>query len=274
MNILSWLGLCTFAIALAPTQAAAQQTPARLYAASSDLHEFVDRRASAPNDGSFFYAYWARWECFDDGGIARRVAKESPPLQGSAQAEAVRVQLERCRNMPAELSAGELQREDVQAGRVAGDKLFAGFTGNDGSWFSVRDESELRHALGFISSHTDPNMVWVVAQQVAGLGATRRIRVEGSRPSEAEARSLYVAFLLAACDVNVDCGTSHRWMRVWCIQNGECSDATIEAYWKRRDFDAKDKMNWAVIAKYRTLISRAVKAADWSAFGLIPSTEQ
>lgn len=274
MKIVRCLGLLIVSFALAPCYAVAQRTYAEAYAASTDLREFVDGRASSPKDGSFFYAYWARWECFDDGGIARRIAKEAPPQQGSMQAESVRAELERCRNMPAELSGGSLQREDVQAGRAAGDKLFANFDGKNGSWFYIDDQPGLQRALRLLSPDTDPNMVWVLAQKLAGLAAAQRLTVNGQRLSGAEGRSLYIAFLLGACDLNVDCGRSHRWMRTWCIQNAECDDVTLEGYWRRLDPNRKGKMNWQAIGSYRSLISSAARAGEWSSFVLLPSAER
>src|SRR5471030_2899477 len=105
-------------LAIAPNDAHADNGYAERYAASTDLRDFVDQRASSPLDGSFFYAYWARWECFDEGGIARRIANDAPPAPGSAQGEAIRVELERCRSLPPELSDVSFQRDDVLVGRV------------------------------------------------------------------------------------------------------------------------------------------------------------
>jgi hypothetical protein len=263
-------GSLMFAVAVASIPAAARESLASRFAASSDLREFVNRRESSPSEGSFFYAYWARWECFDDGGIARRVAKDSRAIKGSPQAEAIRLELERCKHLPSELTSGALQRKDVELGRAAGDKLFGKFAGADGDWFSVRDNSEFQRALRLISKGSDPNMLWVLAQKIATLGASRRIALNGHQTSEEEGRSLYIAFLLAACDIATDCGKSHRWMRSWCIQNAECDDSTIEAYWRRRDFD-KNEMKWRRIASYRQLIVDSSRTADWSAFALAPS---
>jgi len=267
MNIARYLTLlCALALSLA-SAAAAEPTYAKAYAASTDLREFVDGRAHSPAEGSFFYAYWARWECMDDGGIARRVAKETPPLPGSAQETATRKELERCRNMPTNITSGAMQRDDVEVGRKAGDKLFADFNGRNGSWFYVDDQATLQRALRLMSVDNDPNMIWVVAQKLAGLGSYR-IAIKGQRPSEADGRSVYVAFLLVACDLHADCGKSHRWMRVWCIQNAECDETTIEGYWQRRD-EGPRQMDWASIDKYRSLIGSAAKTGDWSSFLLL-----
>lgn len=254
---------------LAQTQADATAFDAKRYAASTDLREYVEQRASAPQQASFFYAYWARWECFDDGGIARRIAKESSPPPGSARGEATRIQLERCRGLPPEFNGASLQRDDVDAGRAAGDRLFAAFQGSGGTWFSVSSQADLARALQFVKPTEDPNIVWVVSQQVAGLGVQGRLTVNGRRLTEPERRSLHTAFFLAACDLNVDCGPSHRWMRTWCIQNAECDDRTIEGYWRRRDLNEPNKMDWKVIDSYRRLITAAARAGDWSAFALV-----
>src|SRR5471030_1050947 len=102
-----------------------------------------------------------------------------------------------------------------------------------GSRLSV--QAELQRALDFLTPTNDPNIAWVVSQKIAGLAATGRLTLNGHQPSESEGRSLYVAFLLSACDLNVDCGPSHRWMRSWCVQNAECDDRTIEHNWRRRE---------------------------------------
>lgn len=256
-------------ILLAQGHAVASESDARRYAASTDLREFVERRASSPRDGSYFYAYLARWECLDDGGIARRVARQARPAAASAQGKAVRAQLERCRRLPPEISGASLLRGDVVAGRRAGDRLFAAFQGSGGSWFSVNSQAELERALRFVNAAEDPNIVWAVSQKLAGLGAGR-LTVNGRRLSEAEWRSLHAAFVLSACAVNVDCGPSHRWMRAWCMQDAECGDRTIEAYWRRRDAVESNEMDWKAIDTYRTLILSAAKTGDWSAFALSP----
>lgn len=269
MKKVRWLILLGVYVALSLGHATAAEPPyAAAYAASTDLREFVDGRAASPKDGSFFYAFWARWECMDDGGIARRVAKETPPSPGSAQEAALRKELERCRNMPANVAGGTMQRDDVVIGRKEGDKMFAKFDGKNGSWFYVDNQSTLQFALHLMSAANDPNMVWVLAQKLAGLGMYR-IAINGQRPNEETGRSVYAAFLLAACDLNVDCGKSHRWMRTWCIQNAECSDVTIEAYWQRVD-QTRHEMEWALINQYRSLIGAAARSGDWSSFVLLP----
>lgn len=218
--------------ALLTTQYAyAQPSYAERYAASTDLSEFVDQRASDPKQGSFFYSYWARWECLDDGGVARRIAQGPPLISGSAQSEAVRIQLQRCRNLPREKSLGTLQLEDVALGRAAGDKLFAQFKGDGLSWFSLSDQQELQRAFSLLTPDNDPNIVWVVAQRLAG--STYKIAVHGMELSDQQASDLRNGIQLAACDLNVDCGKSHRWLRVWCVQNGECDYSTLESYWRR-----------------------------------------
>lgn len=257
-------------VGLSCSPALAQTTPASAYAASTDLRKFVDERAASPQSGSFFYAYWARWECADDGQIARRIAREVRPPPASQQGKAVQLELLRCRNLPPELSAGASQRQDVQDGRAIGDKLFAAFEGTGGPWFLVEDQTALLRALRFLTPNEDPNMSWVVAQKLAGLGAAQRLAIGRDRLSAADGRSLHVAFLLAACDINVDCGSSHRWMRTWCVQNAECDDSSLEAYWRRTDGIQRKEMDWPTIAKYRAQIVAAVKANDWSLFTLMP----
>lgn len=256
-------------VALSTSLAAAHAGYPDSYAASTDLSEVVVGRDSSPANGSFFYAYLARWECSDDGGIARRVASEGHPFPGSKQGHAVQQQLERCRNLPLGLTNVSAQRQDVEEGRVAGDKLFGAFKGTGGSWFRVHDQADLLRALRFLAPDSDPNMSWVVAQKLGQLGAERRILVDGQRPSETEGRSLYVSFLLAACDINVDCGSSHRWMRGWCLQNAECDDPSLEAYWRRKE-TGRDSMDWTSIARYRAIITASARTANWSSFSLAP----
>lgn len=255
-----WLAL----LVLAGSHATAHAGFANSYAAATDLREFVERREASPENGSFFYAYLARWECFDHGATERR------PVRSAKQAKAIQQQVERCRNLPRGVTAGSAQRQDIKDGRLAGDKLFSAFNGADASWFRVNDQVGLLHALGFLSPGADPNMSWVVAQKLAGLGTARRILVNGERLSDAEGRSLYVSFLLAACDINVHCGSSHLWMRSWCAYNAECDDASIEAYWRRTETTRQDRMDWTAIARYRAMIVAAARATDWSSFSVVP----
>jgi len=236
------------------------------YAASKDLSEFILQRAALPAEGSYFYAYLARWECNDDAGIARRVATAALSDPDVRRVEATKSELERCRNVTVSMTTIAMQRSDVEDGRRAGDRLFAPFRGDRGHWYSAFDDAELQKAFAFFAQSGDPGMVWVMAQQLAGVGY--RMLIDGKRLSQDEGRALYTAFMLGACDRGIDCGPSHRWRRTLCIQDGLCDDG-LETAWRRGSRDEKDQHeHWERVGRYRTLIGESVRRGDWSRFAL------
>ena len=73
------------------------------------------------------------------------------------------------------------------------------FQGRGRQWFSVVDQKEFQKVLAFYSVSNDPNIVWVMAQNLGQLGQSR-INIEGRQMTELEGRSLYVAFSLSTCE--------------------------------------------------------------------------
>jgi hypothetical protein len=238
------------------------------FARSKDLSEFIDRRAALPAEGSFFYAYYARWECHDDGDIARRAADKALSDSDQRRVAATQRLLDRCRNIPRAITGIDPQAMDVQEGRRSGDRLFATFTGGNGArWFSPVDQDEVDRAFHVYTTSTDPYMVWVVAQKLSELSS--RLAVNGHALNKRESRSLNMAFLLAACRRNVDCGPSHRWLQTLCVQNGECSDASLEARWRRTaQSEPAGWTDWQMVDRFTDQIHEAMRSNDWSGFKL------
>ena len=272
------VAFCVAATWLACTPGHAQVAPyAERYAASHDVREFIDGRDASPADGSYFYAYLARWECGDDGDIAQRVAPSALADPNARRVAATRRQLERCAHVPRAITGIAAQASDVNEGRHAGDRLFSVFAGEGGAaWFRKSDSAEFRNALTMYSEANDPNIVWVIGQQL-GHVAGYRVALDGRRLTEAEGRSMSMAFLLASCTRIVDCGPSHRWMRSLCVQDGDgaCADADLETRWRRRSVgDPPGWTDWDRIQRYVDRIAQASRARDWSAFALVdPETK-
>jgi len=251
--------------------AQAPQTAAARYTAATDLRPYVEQRASDPGAGTYAQAYWARWECSYDAGIARRIQREQSPASGSRQGQAMERLLQRCRHLSDADTHVVRQIQDLREGQARGDRLFSAFSGSEENWFSLHDPNELARAFAFLTPNEDARLVWMVSQNLARVAAGQRLAVQGRVPTRDEGRALHAAFLIAACDLNVDCGPSHRWMQVWCIQNAECDDPSIEAYWRRLDQKPdRHPMNWPMINDYRRIITLAQRTGDLSAFRLQP----
>ena len=157
----------TVVIALA--EIASASTLAERYAASEDLSIFIQQRTVLPADGSFFYSDLARWECHDDGGIARRIsATGEVPSADEKRYELLNRQLKRCANISQEALGIAAQNMDRRAGAIAGDKFFSALQWEENGLTKLRSEEDMARLFRFVAATDDQNMRAIALQYVKG----------------------------------------------------------------------------------------------------------